>query len=76
MSDRYDNLIRMYDRDMARWRQGHGPMPVLSDYTGKPKSESCLLSILKLVGFLILGVIGCALLWIFGFYFLFRMIFG
>lgn len=77
MSDRSDRHLRkMYDRDVVRWRQGRGPMPILSDYVGKPKSEGCLVAMAKLIGVAILGTIGCVLLWFFAGYFLLRMITG
>ena len=70
------HLRKMYDRDMVRWRQGRGPMPILSDYVGKRRPEGCLLSIAKLTGLVMLYAVGCTLLALFALYFLMRMITG
>lgn len=77
MPDRsYRHLKEMYDRDMVRWRQRGGPMPMLTDYLGKPKSEGCFLWLAKFLGLVILGAIGSALIGLFGVYVLMRMITG
>lgn len=73
-SDRH--LRKMYDRDLVRWKQGRAPMPILSDYVGKPRSESCLLLIAKFVGLVMLAAIGSALVGFFAFYVLMRMFVG